>query len=433
MLSYACDAIKISLQFDFICNLVLLQIPDRTTDSMLPKIEKNVNLAERTTIGLGGPARLFCRCRTLAELGATLGYVREQSLPLFVLGGGSNVIFADRGFDGLVLEIALTGIEFCDEGQTVRVRAAAGEEWDSFVLACIKRDLAGIECLSGIPGRVGSTPIQNVGAYGQEVGETIERIHALDVQTLETVSFARHECDFAYRRSRFKGADRGRFVITAVEFRLRPGGSPDIKYPELQRALQAALKDVEVNGAASGREQLPPGREPLPPAREPLPPAREQLPPAREQLPPGREQLPPGRESLMTVRDTVLALRRGKSMTADPADPNARSCGSFFLNPVLTPEEHAEFLMQCRKVGLADVPAFVQQDGVKVPAAWLVERAGFNRGFRLGGAGISDKHALALVNRGGTAAELLALASAVERVVFTTFGIRLEREPVIVE
>lgn len=348
-----------------------------------PPLRANVSLADFTTIGLGGPARYFMEARSEAEVVAALELARARELPLLVLGGGSNLLISDEGWDGLVLRIALKGVEFLEDGL---VRAAAGEDWDPFVLATLESGLQGLECLSGIPGFVGGTPIQNVGAYGQEVGERIVTVRAIDRQTGEAREFRGEECGFAYRMSRFKSTDAGHFIVTGVTYALRPGGAPEIRYEELRRQL-----DENRNSGAVAA----------------------------------------GPDALQTVRATVLALRRRKSMVFDPDDPNSRSLGSFFMNPMLTPVEFEALCAALRQAGLPEPPSFPAPAGVKVPAAWLIERAGFAKGYRLGGAAVSDKHTLALVNRGGTTADVLALAEQIREGVRERFGITLEREPVL--
>ena len=244
-------------------------------------LRENVPLAPLTTMGLGGPARYLAECTSLDEMRTCLTWAATEGLSVQVLGGGSNVLFADAGYSGVVLKVGLSGVVF--NGATVEV--AAGEDWDGFVQCCVERGLAGVECLSGIPGSVGATPIQNVGAYGQEVKDTIVEVRALDRQTLEEIAFA-PECGFAYRQSRFKG-DRDRFIVTSVTYRLDVSGQPQIRYPELRRHVD---------------DDHP---------------------------------------TLATVRDAVLALRRSKSMVIDPQDPNSCSVGSFFLNPVIDAEAFA--------------------------------------------------------------------------------------------
>jgi UDP-N-acetylmuramate dehydrogenase len=351
-------------------------------------LEHDVSLAPHTTLGLGGPARFFLGARSLEELTQALTWARRERIAVHVLGGGSNTIFADEGFPGLVLHVALRGISFREEGGHGYVTAAAGEPWDDLVRRCVEAGWAGLECLSGIPGSVGAAPVQNVGAYGQEVAETLHALSALLRDPLQETRFGGADCRFAYRQSRFKGADRGRYVITAVTFRLVPGGRPQVRYAELQRHL-----DEHMDLASLGD----------------------------------------GRPALEAVREAVLALRRRKSMVVDAADPHSRSVGSFFLNPILAPEEVARLEERWLQGGGGEpVPRFSSPEGLKVPAAWLVERAGFTRGLRRGGAGVSAHHCLALVNYDGTARELLSLAREVQAGVRERFGVWLEMEPEIV-
>lgn len=342
-------------------------------------LQENVPLADHTTLGLGGPARYLVTAQSVDQIRECLTLARRERLPVQVLGGGSNIVFPDAGFPGLVLKVGLPGVAF--EGDTVT--AGAGEVWDDLVATCVERGLAGIECLSGIPGLVGATPIQNVGAYGQEVSDTLVSLRALDRESLEPVEFAGAECRFGYRRSRFKLADRDRYIVTQVTFHLRSGGRPNIQYPELQHYLQERVNLDEMES---------------------------------------------GRPVLSAVRQAVLTLRRGKSMLVDPADPHSRSAGSFFVNPILSGRE----LMRLQ-AEWTQIPVFRTPEGLKVPAAWLVERAGFPKGTRRGGVGLSAHHALALVNYGGTARELLNLAGEIQQQVHATFGIHLELEPVIVK
>jgi len=349
-------------------------------------LRENVRLAPYTTLQLGGPARYFVECTSESEVRAALGHARERGLAVFVLGGGSNVVFGDAGFPGVVLRVAIgrdQGIAFRDgDGPAPEISAGAGADWDTLVRGAVERGWTGVECLSGIPGSVGGTPIQNVGAYGQEVAETLVRVNCLDRTTLERRTFSAAECEFGYRDSRFKRRDRGRYVVLDVTLRLERDAPPRIRYPELRDAI-ARVGSFEDAAPA---------------------------------------------DAVRLVRQTVLALRRAKSMVLDPADPNARSAGSFFMNPVLSPPAFAE--LEQRWEGA--IPSFPAGDAVKVPAAWLVERAGFPKGYRLGGAGVSSRHALALVNLGGTSAELLALADAIRAGVEQRFGIRLECEPEVV-
>ena len=343
---------------------------------------ENVPLSGYSTIGLGGTARHFALCRSENELLQALEFARARSLRAQILGGGSNTLFADGGFDGIVVKVDLHRTTYRDDGDWCFVTAAAGEDWNAFVRECIHRGLAGLECLSGIPGSVGATPIQNVGAYGQEVGDTIVAVEAIGRESLASVTFNGKECEFGYRQSRFKGKDKDRYLVTAVTFRLQRNGLPSIRYPELRKYMESAI-DLGALGA--------------------------------------------GRAALEAVAKAVVALRRKKSMVIDPADPQSKSLGSFFMNPVLTEDAFARLRERC-----GDVPSFPAEGGIKVPAAWLVEHAGFHRGYALGGAAISANHALALVNLGTTTAELLALARRIQDGVQQHFGVLLEMEPVVV-
>ena len=350
-----------------------------------PGIRERVPLAPYTTLGIGGPARWFLEAGDDATLRQGLEWAAEGALPLFVLGGGSNLLVADEGFPGLVLRVALRGVEEEPAGSAVLVRAAAGEDWDPLVARTVGGGLAGLECLSGIPGSAGATPIQNVGAYGQEVSETLAEVEAMSRADGTLRRFAPAECGFGYRQSVFKAAERDRWVVLRVLYRLRPGGEPAIRYPELERFLGGA-------GAAA----------------------------------------PP---SLAAVREAVLALRRRKGMVLDPADPDTRSDGSFFVNPIVSEEELEAVLRRAREGGIEEggVPRFPAAGGVKLSAAWLIEHAGFAKGHRQGNVGLSSKHALALVNRGGgTAREVRALVAAIRGAVGARFGVRLEPEPNLV-
>jgi UDP-N-acetylmuramate dehydrogenase len=341
--------------------------------SDLAEVRENVVLAAYTTMGVGGPARFFVEAGSEEQAVAALKWARERSLPVFVLGGGSNLLVADAGFEGLVLRVALRGVELEDGGALFR--AAAGEDWDRFVQRTVGDGCAGIECLAGIPGSVGGTPVQNVGAYGQEVAETIERVRVLELETLEFREMTAGECEFSYRKSRFNSVDRGRFLVTRVDFRLRPGGRPELRYADLVKAFE--------EGASA---------------------------------------------SLVEVAAQVRRIRRTKGMLLVEGDVDCRSAGSFFKNPLVSEGQVAEIVKQIGE----RPPTYPGGEGmVKLPAAWLIEKAGFAKGLKLGRVGISSRHSLALVNLGGaTAAEVLALRDLiVERV--GEFGIRLEMEPVL--
>ncbi len=350
----------------------------RSGERALPP-QPDVDLAPLTTLGIGGPARWFTRTLTVDDVAAAHQWADERGVELFVLGGGSNLVIADNGFDGLVTQIDVRGVEFaCDDDGTL-VRAGAGETWDPLVAAVVSRGLAGIECLSGIPGSVGGTPVQNVGAYGQEVSETIAHVTAFDRRLRHVVTMANAECRFAYRMSRFKREDAGRFVICDVAFRLRPGQATTT-YLDVRRYF-------ERHGIAT--------------------------------------------PTVADTRAAVLDVRRQKGMVIDPGDPDTRSVGSFFMNPVVPHDVHRRVAAQFPD---DHAPGFTLAGGnVKIPAAWLIEHSGFRKGFRHGRAGLSTKHPLAIVNRGGaTARDVLALAVQIKRGVLDRFGIRLHPEPVFV-
>jgi len=339
---------------------------------------EHVPLAPYCTLGVGGPARFFLEARDEATVAEALAWARRRGVDLRVLGGGSNLVVADEGVDALVVRIALRGVSAEAAGRAVKVTAAAGEPWDALVAFAVERGWAGLECLSGIPGLVGATPIQNVGAYGQEVSDTLVSVRALDCATGRSVTLPARECGFAYRDSRFKSGEPGRFVVLAVTYRLAPGGAPTARYADLERHL-------------AGRGRAP---------------------------------------TLAEVRAAVLAIRRAKSMVLDPDDENRRSCGSFFTNPVVTP---AAADRVAALAGDPAMPRWPQPDGrVKLSAAWLIERAGFRRGCTDGPVGLSTRHALALVTRDGArTADVLAFARRLRSAVEARFGVRLTPEPVI--
>jgi UDP-N-acetylmuramate dehydrogenase len=350
------------------------------------QIEENKLLAPFTTLGIGGPARWYVLATSEVEILEAVAWAQQRDLPRFVLGGGSNLLVSDAGFPGLVLHPSLKGIRAVDDDQHRIYEVAAGEDWDQFVQRTVEDGCAGIECLAGIPGTVGGTPVQNVGAYGQEVSSTIERVRVFDLQSHNFVEFTAEECGFSYRKSRFNTEDRGRYLVTRVDFLLRPGGAPEIKYTELKWGMDAVT---------------PTGVQP-------------------------------------TLADTSAAVRRlrqNKGMLLVEGGSDCKSAGSFFKNPVVTGEQFDRI----GRVAGQQPPQFPANSGdgtvelIKVPAAWLIEQAGFSKGYRLGAAGISSRHTLALVNLGGaTAKEILTLAARITDAVEARFGIRLEREPVLV-
>jgi UDP-N-acetylmuramate dehydrogenase len=359
-------------------------------------IQEHIALAPLTTIGLGGKAKYFASCSTADEIREALTAAQVRGMRVQILGGGSNLIFADDGFDGLVLNLTGHGITWTDEGETMLASVQAGERWDDFVASCIEQGYGGVECLSGIPGSVGATPIQNVGAYGQEVKDTIVSVTALNRSTGSITVFSTAECEFGYRESRFKSREKNQWIVTEVGFRLRKNAAPTIIYPELKRHLEAK---------AGARGLLAP-------------------------------QSPEEAVSMLTlVRTAVIALRKKKSMVIDPGDPNTRSVGSFFMNPLIGTEAFTKLKRnwECAHPELP-IPSFPSGRLVKVPAAWLIEHAGFTKGYRgEGGVGISANHTLALVNLGGTTCALLAFAQEIEEKVRSVFGISLEREAIVVE
>lgn len=343
-------------------------------------VEENVPLRQFCTIGLGGPARYFIRARSADHVREAHAFAAREKLPIFVLAGGSNTVFADEGFPGLVLHLSLFGIQEEDLGQKVRLTIGAGEPLDPLVERTISRGWSGLECLSGIPGSVGATPIQNVGAYGRETSDVLESVLCLDHATGNEIRFKADECSFAYRMSRFKGADRGRYIVLSVVLVLEKKNTARVRYEELARELGASMET----------------------------------------------EFPTG-----LIRETVLSLRRRKAMVVDTRDPDSRSVGSFFMNPVVSPAVFSAL----EKSYLAEhpgerVPSFRAGSDVKIPAAWLVEKSGFARGTRHGGAGISAKHSLALVNYGGTTRDLVELSQKIQQGVKERFGIDLEREAV---
>lgn len=354
---------------------------------MTDQLLEDMVMAPFTTLGVGGPARYLCVCRDESDVREALELAGERGLPVQVLGGGSNVLFPDEGYEGLVLQVKIPGIEIREERGRFEVSAGAGVAWDDVVRTAVEHGLRGLECLSGIPGTVGASPIQNIGAYGQDVGDCLASVRCVDRETLEIRHFEREECGLGYRTSRFKAADRDRYVITRVVLRLEAGFPSPPTYPELAEAMERAESASESASAS---------------------------------------------EALGRLREAVLSIRKRKAMLVDPNDPNTRSAGSFFLNPVLRADAYEIFINRLKELGEVEPPVFAADDGVKVPAAWLVEHAGFRKGYRRDGAAISERHALALVNVGGGARDLLDLAAVIEEGVFQRFGVRLEKEPVVV-
>jgi UDP-N-acetylmuramate dehydrogenase len=352
--------------------------------SQFPLIfREHVPLAPYTTLGIGGPARFFAEAGTETHVMEALEFARTGSLPLFILGGGSNIVVSDAGFDGLVIRITLLGIRRKRSGL---ITAAAGEEWDQFVRWCVEHDLAGIECLSGIPGSVGGTPVQNVGAYGQEVSEVIHSVRVLDRGRQKVVELNNEQCGFSYRTSIFNTTKPQGFVVLAVSYELRPGSAPRIVYPDLRRLF-------------AEKTNLP---------------------------------------GLIEVRDAVISIRKSKSMVLRCDDPDSKSAGSFFKNPFVSSVTARQAEEAARQRGTLNrdevMPRYPMPDGtLKLSAAWLIEHAGFVKGYCRGRVGLSSHHALALINRGGaTAQELLDLMRDIQEAVRAQFDLELTPEPVFV-
>jgi UDP-N-acetylmuramate dehydrogenase len=340
------------------------------------EIREGVALAPYTTLGIGGPARYFVVAQAEADVEQAVGWAGERGLKLFVLGGGSNLLVRDTGFDGLVLKIDIKGVEALGGG---RFDVGAGEVWDRFVEMMLYVGMAGVECLAGIPGSVGGTPVQNVGAYGQEVSETIESVRAFDRVKGEWVGMAKAECRFRYRESLFNTDEPGRYIVTRVRFELRPEGEPTLRYADLRRRFAEGEKPT-----------------------------------------------------LLEVATAVREIRRAKGMLLVAGDADCRSAGSFFKNPIVG-VDRLEGIAGAAGMDVSKVPHWPAGEGrTKLPAAWLLEQAGFVKGYGEGRAGISTRHTLALTNRGGaSSADIEGLQAEIVLGVEKKFGIALEREPVL--
>jgi len=344
-------------------------------------LQEDIPLAPLTTLQVGGVARYFVEATNETEVREAVDWALLREYPMFILGGGSNLVVSDAGWPGLILKIAILGIEEQAQDGQMRFEVGAGEEWDRFVAHAVSRNCAGIECMSGIPGSVGGTPVQNVGAYGQEAGDTICGVLALDIEGMQTREMSAEECGFSYRASIFNTTHRGRYIILRVGYELTPGGTPSIRYADLQRYF-----------AGWG--------------------------------------VPP---TLAQARDAVRTTRASKAMLITPGDDDSRSAGSFFKNPVLSESEYQTLITVANSRGL-QVPSYpMVSSEKKVSAAWLVEHSGFAKGFSLGNVGISRKHALAIVNRGGAkASEIFDLKYMIEQRVREQWGVQLMPEPVFV-
>lgn len=344
-------------------------------------ILQNVPLAPLTTLKIGGPARYFIEARSNTEVRDAVDYARSLEVPIFVLGGGSNLVISDAGWPGLVLKIAIPGIDERRENGKAIFDVGAGEEWDRFVSRAVSRNCGGVECLSGIPGSVGGTPVQNVGAYGQEVANTIASVVALDLKDLEIRELCNEACGFNYRVSIFNSTEKGRFIILRVTYELGPSASPYLEYADLKKYF-------------SGWRVEP---------------------------------------TLADTREAVRQIRSRKAMLITPGDEDCRSAGSFFKNPIVTTAQFAEISQRAAAKNL-QIPSYPALEALrKVSAAWLVEHSGFQRGYATGNVGISRKHSLAIVNRGdASAAEVVAFEQLIRQRVEEVWGVQLEPEPVFV-
>jgi UDP-N-acetylmuramate dehydrogenase len=356
-------------------------------------IQEKVPLAPLTTMQVGGEARYFAEIKREDELREAVSFAKSRDLPLFILGGGSNLVIADSGWPGLVLRIAIGGITTPEmnaatandaKSTAVLFSVGAGVNWDDFVAQAVTQNCAGVECLSGIPGSVGGTPVQNVGAYGQEVSDTVESVRAYDLQQDRFVILPKPACGFRYRSSVFNRTERGRYIILRVNYRLKRGGAPSLKYADLQNYFAVQLAEKKM----------------------PL---------------------------LAETRDAVRAIRRSKGMLIVPGDEDCRSAGSFFKNPVLSEEQFKELSDRAAAQGLS-IPSYPALDAQhKVSAAWLVEHSGFSKGYVVGAAGISKRHALAIINRGDAkASDIVELKKEIQDQVKARWEILLEPEPVFV-
>jgi UDP-N-acetylmuramate dehydrogenase len=349
--------------------------------------QENIQISHYTTIHTGGPARWFAACATAAEIIDALNFASSNKLSVLTLGAGSNLLVSDKGFDGLVIQVALNGLDIDDTGL---VTAGAGVSWDALVKATCLRGLIGLEAMSGIPGLVGATPVQNVGAYGQEVSDTIVQVKALHKTTLGEHIFSAKECAFSYRQSRFKSSDRDQWIITEVTFQLNPSSPPTPRYDELQTSL------------ASDQRWLTGDRT----------------------------------QKILAVRDHVIKIRSAKGMVLDSTDPDTRSLGSFFVNPIVTTSDKERVFQVASQRGIVRLPvAHPTGDNLwKLSAAWLIENSGIKKGDVLGHARVSTKHVLAITNpQKATTSEILALAHHIQTRVREAFGIELTQEPVRVD
>lgn len=349
-------------------------------------IEENIPLAEFSTLRVGGPAQYFTRVSNETDLQNAILFARENSVPLFILGGGSNIVISDNGFPGLVIANKINGVEIRHDGNSVLVRAGAGESWDNIVQECVKENLAGIECLSGIPGTVGGAVVQNIGAYGQSIHEVITEVRAMNIETGETTQLNNKDCLFRYRDSLFKSSGAGRFIVSGASFRLTQNEAPNISYHDLKNYFSdAAIKP-----------------------------------------------------SLADIRKTIIDIRGKKGFVLLPGYAQHKSAGSFFKNPVMPKtlfDKIREKISAEKKQGECKDPWFwiLPSEEIKISAACLIERAGFAKGYRIDNVGISPHHPLAIINCGhASTQEIINLAKNIQKKVQKKFDILLEPEVIFV-
>ncbi|RXH56561.1 UDP-N-acetylmuramate dehydrogenase [Granulicella sibirica] len=340
------------------------------------QILENISLAEHTTFRIGGPARFFVEIMTEQDLLDALAFAEAGRLPIFVLGGGSNLLVRDSGFDGLILHLAITG-KIERDGNLFHV--PAGTDWDALVLHLCERGISGMECLAGIPGLVGGSPIQNIGAYGQEVSQTIHAVRAWDRERKEFVSLSRDDCRFAYRESLFNTTHRNHYIVTSATFALDPAAKPNLSYADLRNYFADMAN-------------------------------------------------PP---TALGVYNAVREIRHGKGMLLVEGEQDCRSAGSFFKNPIVPPQALGP-IAAALSIAESTIPRYPAPNGnIKLPAAWLLDQAGFHKSYSLGEAGISSRHTLALINRGRAAyADIAGLRERIVGTIKDRFHITLEQEPV---
>lgn len=339
------------------------------------KIKTDIDLKKLTTIKLGGRAKYFALCKTRPQVLGAITFAQEKKIPFFILGGGSNVIFKDDGFKGIIIKIATKGMQIKKTKNNFFITVEAGESWDDLVKYCVSHNLKGIECLSGIPGSIGAAPVQNIGAYGQEVSQVIKNIEVFDCRDHKIKVLKNRDCKFGYRTSLLK-EQSGIYIVLSVTFCFIWGGRADIKYP----ALKNYLKERKIEN------------------------------------------------NLINTRKAVLKLRRQKSMLISKKDPNAQSCGSFFLNPKIN-----RISLLLLKRNFPEMPFYKEKNLFKIPSAWLIEKAGFNKGYKYKSVAISSNHSLALIaTKQSTTKDLLELQKLIQRTIKKIFGIQLMREPILV-